>query len=228
MFQTHPPLWCGTYQLLPFCVLSFWLHFQMNGIYLLASKLPRGMGNDRQRGDFFVKLLVLLPVSGEEQGYVCRTWYYSCRSFHSASRITYLSKERVKPVPLHLIIRCTLMESMQLVPICGSLFYVVVWGFFLLLWVKLRMSFHAVAAVRRSCPDLLPVTCHTLPSTSLFPALRLVGPLSNLLHLIKQANNHLLPRLILCWNREQAWFTKGSGEHWQQQEGRMGAGFLFG
>lgn len=80
-------------------------------------------------------LLTLLPVPWEEQGYVCDPWRYSCRSFHSANRrITYLSKAYVKPVPLHLIIRCTLFNGEHAAGShllsCGSLFLCCCLGFF--------------------------------------------------------------------------------------------------
>ena len=123
-------------------------------------------------------LLTLLPVSWEEQSYVCNTWRYTCHSFHSANRrITYISKAWVKPVLLHLIIRCTLFNGEHAAGShllsCGSLFYVVVWVFVSCFGLNWEW-FNEMAAVRRSRPGLLPATHHTLPSASLLPALTLI------------------------------------------------------
>jgi len=84
-----------------------------------------------------------------------------------------------------------------------------------------------MAAVRRSHPGLLPATHHTFSSASLLPALTLIGPLSNSLHLTKQAEKYSLPRLVLCWLREQARFTEGSGKRCRQQEREDGSRLSF-
>lgn len=131
------------------------------------------------------------------------------------------------------------MESMQLVPICSAVahfFYVVVWVFFSPRWVKLRMRFHEwlwSEGAGLVCSQPHTTDSHQHPCCQL---LRL-SDLSAIPFTLSSRQKtiwFLGAGLVLCWLKERAWFTEGSGKHWRQQEcasgskeGSIGAGCPF-